>query len=37
MALKSTGIKSTVGYILATATFIFMVLTAIKKAPFLIG
>ena len=37
MALKSSGSKSFVGYILATATFVFMVFTAINKTPFLIG
>ncbi len=36
MALKSNGMKSNLGYILASATFVFIVLTAIKKAPFLI-
>lgn len=35
MALKSKGMKSNIGYILASTTFVFMVLTAIKKAPFL--
>ena len=37
MALKSSGFKSIVGYILASATFVFMLFTAINKPPFFIG
>jgi len=37
LALKSSGIKSFIGFVLATATFIFIVLTALKKTPYLIG
>ena len=37
MALKANGSKSMIGYILATATFIFMVFTAITKTPLFIG
>lgn len=37
IALKSDGIKSIISYVLATATFAFIVITAIKKVPFLIN
>ncbi|MBL4661232.1 MAG: SirB2 family protein [Alcanivoracaceae bacterium] len=37
MALKSSGLKSILGYIFATATFVFMLLTAISKTPFFIA
>jgi len=37
LAMKSQGIKSLLGYTLATLTFIFIVLTALNKAPFLLG
>ncbi len=35
VALKSSGIKSKLSYIIATLLFVFMVLTALKKHPFL--
>jgi len=34
MALKSSGKKSILGYILATAAFIFMLFTAVTKNPY---
>ncbi len=37
IALKSSGIKSKLSYIVATVLFVFMVLTALKKQPFLFG
>lgn len=37
MAMKSSGSKSVIGYVLATFAFAFMVMTAIQKTPFLIG
>lgn len=37
MALKSNGNKSLFSYYIATALFIFMLVTAINKVPFLIG
>jgi len=37
MTLKSSGLKSIVAYIFATATFVFMLFTAINKTPFFIG
>jgi uncharacterized membrane protein SirB2 len=36
LALKKSGIQSIIGYIMATLMIIFMVFTAINKAPFLI-
>ena len=37
LALKSDGIKSKSSYVIATLLFTFMVLTALKKQPFLFG
>lgn len=37
LAMKSSGGKSLVGYVLATLSFVFMAMTAINKTPFLIG
>jgi len=37
VALKKKGNKSTLGYILATTTFVFLVFTAIYKTPFSFG
>jgi uncharacterized membrane protein SirB2 len=37
VALKSSGIKSKLSYIIATLLFVFMVLTALKKQPILFG
>jgi uncharacterized membrane protein SirB2 len=37
VALKSVGMKSITAYILATATFIFIVYTAVTKTPFFIN
>ncbi len=37
VALKSAGMKSKLSYIIATLLFVFMVLTALKKQPFLFG
>jgi len=36
-ALKSTGVKSKLSYVIATILFVFMALTAVKKQPFLFG
>ena len=36
VALKSTGMKSIYAYIFATATFIFILFTAVTKTPFFI-
>ncbi|MCF6287992.1 MAG: SirB2 family protein [Proteobacteria bacterium] len=35
MALRSKGLTSILGYVLAIMTFAFIVLTAIKKVPFM--
>ena len=37
VALKSSGTKRLISYYVATALFIFMLITAINKVPFLIG
>ncbi len=37
VALKKTGLQSVMGYILATLMLIFMIFTAINKAPFLLA
>jgi uncharacterized membrane protein SirB2 len=37
VALKSAGMKSKLSYVIATLLFVFMVLTALKKHPFLFG
>ncbi len=37
LAFKTSGPKSLLAYLLATFTFVFLVLTAIYKVPFLIG
>ncbi len=37
VALKSSGVKSVLSYILATLTVVFMVLTALNKVPFIVG
>ena len=37
VALKSSGIKSVLSYILATLAVVFMVLTALNKVPFIVG
>lgn len=34
VALKATASKSVIAYLLATATFVFMVMTAIAKTPY---
>jgi uncharacterized membrane protein SirB2 len=36
MALKKDGLQSVIGYILATLMIVFMIFTAINKAPFLL-
>ncbi len=37
MALKSRGTKRIVTYVLATLVFVFMVMTALSKTPYMIG
>jgi uncharacterized membrane protein SirB2 len=37
VALKSSGTKRLLSYYVATALFVFMLITAINKVPFLIG
>lgn len=36
-AIKSRGVKSNTGYVLATLLFLFMIMTALKKQPFIFG